>query len=107
MEPQREGTPTNGESIGQNIAAEMLKNLILLNKRLEDGQVLQERLLEKLDEMVGYHEVYGLMMEILQEKRGKKLGLSDLAEAYLEAADEIMPADDEPGGEDPLVERTR
>jgi hypothetical protein len=105
-EPQREG-PANGESVGQNIAAEMLKNIVILNKRMEDGQALQERLLEKLDELVGYHEVYGLTMEILQEKRGKKLGISDLAEAYLEAADEIMPADDEPGEEDPLVERTR
>lgn len=103
MENQNKEGADNGSNVGQNIAAEMLKNLVILNENMKTGQEMQEKLLEKLDELVGYHEVYGLMMEILQEKRGKKLGISDLAEAYMEAADEIMPADDEPGEEDPLV----
>jgi len=104
--------PPNGRvpdgDVGGQLATEMVKQLVLLNQNMERQNILNAELQETLDELSGYHEVYGRTMEILHEQRGKpKLGLSDLAQAYIEAADEIMPAEDEPGEEDPAVEAGR
>lgn len=103
------GKQVDPESVGQHMAAEMLKNMVLLNERLGNGQEISSELVEKVDTLIGHFEVFGRSMEIICEKAsdGKsKWSLKDFAEAYLEAADEIMPEDDgedEHGPEDPLV----
>jgi hypothetical protein len=104
------GKPIDPESTGPLLAAEMLKNLVILNDQLKDGHALHVELKDSVDQLIGHFEVFGRAMEIIceQKEEGKsKFNLSDFAEAYLEAADEIMPAEDEPGDEDPLVESRR
>lgn len=102
--------PPNGrtpeEPTGQLLAAEMLKNLVILNESLKDGQALHSEMKESVDTLIGHFEIFSRTMEIICEKKdeGKvKFSLSDFAEFYLEAADEIMESEDEPGEEDPRV----
>ena len=105
------GKPIDPDTAGPQLAAEMVRNLALLNEQMKDGQALHVELKDSVDQLIGHCEVFGRAMEIIcdQKEEGKsKFSLSDFAEAYLDAADEIMPADDdEPGPEDPLVESRR
>lgn len=94
---------------GARLAADMVENLRALNDRIEQSISVQAELRESVDQLVGHCEVFSRTMEILVEQadEGKnKWSLKDFAVAYLEAADEIMPAEDdedEPGDEDPRV----
>jgi hypothetical protein len=107
---EQNGKPQEHESVGNVMAADMLRNLVVLNERLKDGQALHVELKDSVDQLIGHFEVFGRAMELIcdQKEEGKvKFSLGDFADAYLEAADEIMPADDESGPEDPLVDVSR
>jgi len=100
----------DGESTGQYIAAEMLKNLVRLNENIEKSHKMYAEMSAALSDLGDYHESYMRAMEILieQSEEGKsKFSLGDLARAMAEAAAEVMPDDgeeeDEPGPEDPRV----
>ena len=93
---------------GTRLAADMVESLRALHDRVAEQTAMSTELREAVDQLTGHFEVFGRAMEIICEKKdeGKsKFSLSDFAEAYVEAADEIMPAedDDEPGDEDPRV----
>jgi hypothetical protein len=99
--------PNGAESAGAAMAAEMLRNLVILNESMKRGQELQQQIADSLEDLVGYHETYMRAIEILTEQsdEGKnKFSLSDVVKAMAEAADEILgEPEDEPGSEDPLV----
>lgn len=103
------GRTPDPESVGNQLATELVKNLVILNRTMEENQKLSVEIRDALDQFCGHMEVVNRAMEIVVEKReeGKvKFTLADFADAMVEAADEIMPAEeDEPGGEDPLVGR--
>lgn len=110
MSDKVNGRPMDGESAGQHIAAEMLKNIVRLNENIEKSHRIYEALAEGISDLVDYHESYMRAMEILieQSDEGKsKFSLKDLAMAMSEAAAEVMPEggeeEDEPGPEDPRV----
>jgi len=93
---------------GARLAADMVESLRALHDRVAEQTAMNTELREAVDQLTAHFEVLGRTMEIICEKKdeGKsKFSLSDFAEAYVEAADEIMPAedDDEPGDEDPRV----
>lgn len=94
---------------GARLAADMVESLRALHDRVAEQTAMNTELREAVDQLTGHFEVLGRAMEIICEKKdeGKsKFSLSDFAEAYVEAADEIMPTDDdedEPGDEDPRV----
>lgn len=103
--------PNNGEAPGAIIAAEMLKNLVMLNENIQKSHQMYTQLTEQLSDLADYHETYMRAAEILIEKKeeGKsKFSISDFAEALVEAAEEVMgdgdgEEEDEPGDEDPRV----
>lgn len=103
------GRPIDDETPGAVIAAEMLKNLVLLNRNIEKSHQMYEEVARSIADLCDYHETYMRAMEILieQSEEGKsKFSLADLARATADAAAEVMPEEeDEPGGEDPLVGR--
>jgi hypothetical protein len=108
--PETPNRPSNGESVGENIAAEMLKNIVRLNDNIEKSHKIYGQLAESVAALADYHESYMRAMEILVEQsdEGKsKFTLGDLAAAMAEAAAEVMPDDgegeDEPGPEDPRI----
>ena len=104
------GRPIDGDAPGAVIAAEMLKNLVLLNENIRKSHEMYEQLSDQIADLNDYHETYMRAAEILMEKsdEGKiKFSVKDFVEAMTEAAEEIMPSDDEPGGEDPRIEATR
>ena len=93
---------------GARLAADMVESLRALHDRVAEQTAMNTELREAVDQLTAHFEVLGRAMEIICDKKdeGKsKFSLSDFAEAYVEAADEIMPAedDDEPGDEDPRV----
>lgn len=88
------------------LAAQMVENMARLNENIVQMGEALEAVTEKLDEICGYHETFVRAMEIILDKvdDGKsKWSLPDLAKAMVQAAEEVMPAEDEPGDEDPLV----
>lgn len=99
--------PTNGEAPGAIIAAEMLRNIVLLNENIRKSHEVYERLADSLADLADYHETYMRAAEIMIEKsdEGKaKWSVKDFVLALSEAAEEVMgEAEDEPGEEDPLV----
>lgn len=104
----------NGETPGAVIAAQMLENLILLNKNIEKSHQIYETLAASMADLCDYHETYMRAMEILMEQaeEGKpKFAMGDLVKAMAEAAAEVMPDDgeeeDEPGDEDPRIRAVR
>jgi glutamyl-tRNA reductase len=105
----------NAETPGAVIAAQMLENLILLNRNIEKSHQIYETLSASIADLCDYHETYMRAMEILieQAEEGKsKFTLGDLAKATAEAAAEVMPdedgeEEDEPGDEDPRVRAVR
>src|SRR5574342_1357402 len=92
---------------GTRLAADMISALQALHDRVAEQTAMNTELRETVDQLTAHFEVLGRAMEIICEKKdeGKsKFSLSDFAEAHVQAADEIMPADDdEPGDEDPRV----
>lgn len=109
-ETPNNGRPLDGEAPGAVIAAEMLKNIVLLNENIRRSHEMYEQLSDQLADLNDYHETYMRAVEILIEKseEGKnKFSMKDLVEAMAEAAEEIMPGEDEPGEEDPLVDARR
>lgn len=104
------GRAEEGATPGALIATEMLKNLILLNERIEKSHQMYEQLAASIADLCDYHETYMRAMEILVEQadEGKmKFSMGDLVKAIAEAAEEVMPSEDEPGEEDPLVDAGR
>lgn len=100
--------PVNGETPGAMIAAEMLKNLVMLNANIQKSHEMFAQLSDQLADLNDYHETYMRASEILMEKHeeGKiKFSVKDFVEAMVEAAAEVMPEEDEdePGEEDPLI----
>lgn len=102
------GENNGSESAGAAMAAEMLKNIVLLNEQLQRNHELYSRLADGVADLIDYHETYMRASEILIEKadEGKsKFSVLDFARAMVEAADEVMgEEEDEPGDEDPRVE---
>jgi hypothetical protein len=110
MSENPNGRPMDGEAPGAIIAAEMLKNLVMLNENIRRSHEVYEQLLSALADLSDYHETYMRASEIVIEKaeEGKtKFSVLDFARAMVEAAEEVMPSEDEPGEEDPLVESRR
>jgi len=110
MEGQQNGRPAEDDTPGAVIAAEMLKNLVLLNQNIERSHKIYSELAASIADLCDYHETYMRAMEILieQAEEGKsKFSLGDLAKATAEAAAEVMPeeddGEDEPGEEDPRI----
>lgn len=104
------GRPMDSEQPGAIIAAEMLKNLVMLNENIQKSHEMYAQLSDQLADLNDYHETYMRAAEILMEKseEGKnKFSVKDFVEAMAEAAEEIMPSEDEPGEEDPLVDARR
>lgn len=108
--PQDPNSRQNGEeSAGQHIAAEMLKNIVLLNENIAKSHAIQASLAESSAALTDYHETYMRAVEILLEQtdEGKtKFTVRQILEAISEAAAEVMPEEEEeeePGSEDPLV----
>ena len=106
--------PNGADSVGNVMAAEMLKNLIRLNENIEKSHRVYETLAASLADLCDYHETYMRATEILvdQAEEGKsKFTLGDFAKAVAEAAAEVMPEegeeDDEPGEEDPRIRAVR
>lgn len=100
------GRPMDSEAPGAIIAAEMLKNLVMLNENIQKSHALYEQLADQLADLNDYHETYMRASEILMEKaeEGKtKFSVKDFVEALAEAAEEVMPSEDEPGEEDPRI----
>jgi hypothetical protein len=103
------GRPFEPEAPGPIIAAEMLKNLVLLNANIEKSHQIYERLADTMADLADYHETYMRAAEIIIEKseQGRvKFTGADLAKALAEAAEDVMgegEEEDEPGEEDPLV----
>lgn len=89
------------------LAAQMVENMAQLNENIVRLGEALESVAEKLDEISGYHETFVRAMEMILDKAdgGKsKWSVPDIAKAMVEAAEEVMPAEeDEPGDEDPLV----
>lgn len=82
---------------GARLAADMVESLRALHDRVAEQTAMNTELREAVDQLTAHFEVLGRAMEIICEKKdeGKsKFSLSDFAEAYVEAADEIMPAED-------------
>lgn len=100
-----------GESAGEHLAADMLKAIVRLNENIEKSHAMYQALAEGVADLVDYHETYMRASEILieQAEEGKmKFSLGDLVKALAEAAEEVMPdEEDEPGPEDPRVEVER
>jgi len=107
--PPDNGRPVDPEPAGQVLAAEMLKNLVILNQNIEKSQAIQAQISDALADLADYHETYMRAAEIIIEKSegGKiKFSVADFAKALAEAAEEVMgEEEDEPGEEDPLVRR--
>lgn len=85
------------------LAVDMVRSLVQLGDTIKSSIVLQAELKDSIDQLIGHCEVFGRAMEIVAEKKeeGKvKWTLADFAESYLEAADEIMPAEGEEGEEE-------
>jgi hypothetical protein len=84
---------------GEGIALQMVEQLSELNARLADhaqhDRPLSASIANLLDELNGHFEVISRSMELLLERKGKKLGLIDLAECWVEADEEIMGEDDD------------
>ncbi len=111
------------EDRGAVLAIDMIKALSILNgsvcelnDTLRRSFEMKAELLEAIDQLTGYFEVVNRTVEIVAEKRdeGKnKWSHNDYIDAWLEAADEIMPhedkegeeEEDESGDEDPRVRR--
>lgn len=98
---------------GEQIAAEMVKNLVFANENLQEAMKDLEQLGTSVDELTGYFECFGNAMNILsdmkQGSRTKKLSLDDFVDAWIRAEDETFP-DDGGGGskdddDDPRVPR--
>jgi len=110
MTEQVNGRPMDGEPPAAIIAAEMLKNLVLLNEAIRKSHDMYEQLSDQIADLNDYHETYMRAVEILIEKsdEGKiKFSMKDVVEAMAEAAEEVMPSEDEPGEEDPLIRAGR
>jgi hypothetical protein len=110
MADQPNGRQMDGDSVGGAMAAEMLRNLVLLNENIARSHAMYEQLSASIADLCDYHETYMRAAEILIEKsdEGKnKFSVKDFVEALVEAAEETMPSDDEPGEEDPLVDARR
>jgi hypothetical protein len=107
-EPEN-GRPQSDTDRGTQLAAELVRQLAILNENMEANREIFLEIRDGLDELAGHHEVVSRAMELLldQADEGKlKWSLRDLASAMVAAADEIMPAEDEPGDEDPRVRAT-
>lgn len=87
------------------LATDMIRALTHNSKLVEASVAMQAELKDSIDKLVDHCEVFTRTTEILMEKaeEGKnKWSLKDFFASYLEAADEIMPAEDgdEPEEED-------
>ena len=103
--------PQDGASVGNLLAVDLLKQIVLLNENMERNRELLEGIAESLEGLAGYHEVFQraceLVVERVEDGSKSKWTVADFADCVVEAADEIMPADEEPGDEDPLIEKRR
>ena len=85
---------------GARLAADMVESLRMLQERTEQSISVQVELRDSIDKLVDHCEVFTRTAEILMEKaeEGKnKWTLKDFFTSYLEAADEIMPAEEDEG----------
>lgn len=100
------GRPVDPVDRGTQLAAELVRQLAILNENMEANREIFLEIRDTLGGLNDHHEVFIRAMELLldQVDEGKlKWSLRDLASAMVAAADEIIPAEDEPGDEDPRV----
>jgi len=113
MPPEKEG----GESVGQQLAIEMLEAIREANKNSaatrevmielrdlmeEDGKV-RAALLEATDELCGRLEILSVASDILTDVAGngsKRLDLADFVNAIHQATTDVFPDEDEEDGDD-------
>lgn len=89
---------------GTALANDMIKSIAINSKMVEESIAMQAELRDSIDKLVDHCEVFTRTAEILMEKaeEGKnKWSLKDFFTAYLEAADEIMPAEEEEDEDEP------
>ena len=91
---------------GEQLMLEMLENIVLMNKHLHEGAKRTEVVVSLLDELVDWFNVMDKTFEILHEQRGKKFNVADIAQAWCEAAEEILPEEEEDGSGDVLAGET-
>lgn len=87
----------------EDIALDMVTNLMLLNAKLAGAEpnVLTE-VHGLLDTLCGHFDVVHLAMGKIADLKAEgkiKIGIAEFAQAWSDAADEILPEDDDP--EDP------
>lgn len=91
-----EGQVPKPEMNGSILAAQMIEQLALLNARLEAFIQVSGELHSLLDDLCGHFDVVHLAMEKARELKGKvKITAADFAECWVEAADEILPEEDD------------
>jgi hypothetical protein len=91
---------------GTILAANMIEQLTLLNVRLGELIAISGELHSLMDTLCGHFDVVHRAMELSTELEGKvKITIVDFAKKWVDAADEILPEDEEPDDGDVLNRR--
>jgi len=87
----------DGSNVGAELAKELVVNLVRANQNSTVTHQIMVELRDLMVELCGNFAVLSRAMEMLHEARGKKLNMSDFAQAWCEAEEEIYRDDDEEG----------
>jgi hypothetical protein len=104
--PGQDGAEQKPRLSGEELALHMVEQLTILNSRI--GQLIQvtEVLGGLADTLNGHFEVVHLAMDLAKALKGKqKPTIIDFAECWVEAADEILPEEEEEDGDIPVPQR--
>lgn len=98
--PGQDGAPEKIKMTGEQLAAAMVEQLTILNQQIASQiQVISEHN-ELVDTLCGHFDVLHLAMDMAKGLKGKqKITIVDFAECWVEAADEILPEEDENEGD--------
>jgi hypothetical protein len=88
----------NHDGVGIELAKDLVTNLVQANQNLAIGRELFIEMRDLLEELCGHFNVVSCTMNKLSEQRGKKLGIADVAEAWVEAEGEVFGEDDDDDG---------
>ena len=95
----QDGIPQKPRLTGEELAASRVEQLVILNERI--GQLIQVTSEHNAlaDELCGHFDVVHLAMDHAKGLEGKvKPTIVDFAKCWVEAADEILPEDEEDDG---------
>ena len=88
--------PMKPRLTGEELAASMVEQLVILNARLEAQTQLIMEQSSLMDTLCGHFDVMHLAMDMATELEGKiKPTFVDFAKCWKAAADEILPEEDE------------